>query len=130
MNLSRASQFYKHRGGELEFSQILNGVVTTSYLRLGERTETAQPDGKTAFVLSSRVGDAWVTTDDDGTFEVKRWLDGDTLVMVRGLQLQRARMPFRSHFLCRPRRLSRMTSPWLCASAFPSALAARTSLGL
>jgi hypothetical protein len=82
LQLARASHFYKHRGGELEFSQLLGGRVTTSYLRLGERTEVEQPDGRPAYVLSSRDGDAWVALDDDGTFEIRRWMEGDTLRVV------------------------------------------------
>lgn len=33
--------------------------------------------------MSSWEGNAWLTVDDAGTFETRRYLDGDTLVMAR-----------------------------------------------
>lgn len=68
---------------------MLNGRVTTSYLRLGERTELEQPDGSPAYVLSSRDGDAWVAVDDEATFEIRRWMDGDMLRIVRPSRAER-----------------------------------------
>jgi hypothetical protein len=43
LHQSTPSHFYKHRGNELEFSQLLNGRVLTCYLRVGERTEVELP---------------------------------------------------------------------------------------
>ena len=80
--------------------------MLTSYLRIGERTEVELPgallavarpscvgtpltcratpaDGSTTFVLSSWEGNTWLTVNDAGTLETRRWLDGDMLVSVR-----------------------------------------------
>ena len=82
--------------------------MLTSYLRIGERTEVELPgasapqrglhapgrrspacapvdsaDGSTTFVLSSWEGNTWLTVDDSGTLETRRWMDGDLLVSVR-----------------------------------------------
>lgn len=45
LHQSTPTHFYKHRGDELEFSQLLNGRVLTCYLRVGERTEVELPGG-------------------------------------------------------------------------------------
>lgn len=85
--------------------------MLTSYLRIGERTEVELPgaaapqrrrlapgrssracapvgsaDGSTTFVLSSWEGNTWLTVDDSGTLEMRRWMDGDMLVTVRARQ--------------------------------------------
>ena len=40
-------------------------------------------DGSTTFVLSSWEGNTWLTVDDAGTLETRRWLDGGVLIMAR-----------------------------------------------
>ena len=40
-------------------------------------------DGSTTFVVSSWEGNTWLTVDDSGELETRRWLDGDTLFMAR-----------------------------------------------
>ena len=81
--------------------------MLTSYMRIGERTEVELPgassapglqrqrrslvrrrwraDGSTTFVLSSWEGNTWLTVDDAGTVETRRWLDGDVLIMARAV---------------------------------------------
>jgi hypothetical protein len=135
LHLSKPTQFYKHRGDEMEFSQMQQArgprsaargkpprgcarfslQLTRGLFRRGAcspltcalasarrwscqaRAASAPSparsqslslrarvsDGSTTFVRSCWEGTTWLTVDDTGTFETRRWMDGDTLFMAR-----------------------------------------------
>ena len=74
---------HDREAGVLEDTTMLGDTAVVNRTEIGRQREIVAPDGSVMKVTARWDGDVWVEVDEDLVLEVRRWREGDFLVVAR-----------------------------------------------